>query len=211
MLKSFIKWPQLVLSAVYEKIAEQAKKANTSVKNFLGDDTNIDHISLVVYDVLPLAIKLGLRFDKFNKSFHEHFKTFRDKIYSYEESLKKENSEVKDMEESQSAFKSRLEDFGNAVEAFNSKNYPNGVSPKEVHAKINEMMEQAKKETSSNGTTMAKMLKDFQEKSANNTKDLANTSDMSKEEIREKFINMVSEGRENKPKANTKKSSKSTK
>lgn len=93
MFQSFIKWPKIILSAVYEKISEKANNGNTSLKKYIGNDENIDHISAVVYDILPFAVKIGLRFEDFNKKFHLQFKTFRDKIYSYENELQKDKQE----------------------------------------------------------------------------------------------------------------------
>lgn len=87
MLFSYIKWPKLIIAAIYEKLSETAKKTNTTVKSFLGDDKNIEHISLVIYDILPLAIKLGYRYEQFKEQFTKHFSSIRNKIYSYEEEL----------------------------------------------------------------------------------------------------------------------------
>lgn len=88
MINKIFKWPKLLISAVYDNISVVAKKANTTVKGYLGDDKNIDHISLVVYDLLPLAFKIGFRHELFNNQFHKHFKSFRNKIYSYDEEVK---------------------------------------------------------------------------------------------------------------------------
>ena len=86
MIPLLLKLPKAIISAIYEKISESATKANMTVKDFLGKDENISHISLVVYDILPLVFKLGLRYDSFNSKFHTYFKHFRDFIYKYEES-----------------------------------------------------------------------------------------------------------------------------
>lgn len=91
-IMSFLKWPKMIVETVYEKIATQASNANTTVKEFVGKDENIAHISLVVYDVLPLAFKLGLRYDKFHEGFAKNFKLFRSKIYSYEDEMKAKES-----------------------------------------------------------------------------------------------------------------------
>lgn len=87
MLFSCFKWTKIIIAAVYETISEKAKAANVTVKQYIGDEKNIDHISLVIYDVLPLAIKLGYRYDNFSLWFKKHFKSFRDKIYTYDEEV----------------------------------------------------------------------------------------------------------------------------
>lgn len=91
MINKIFKWPKLLISAVYDNISIAAKKANTTVKGYLGDDKNIYHISLVVYDLLPLAFKIGFRHELFNNQFHKHFKSFRNKIYSYDEEVRNQS------------------------------------------------------------------------------------------------------------------------
>jgi hypothetical protein len=91
MINKIFKWPKLLISAVYDNISIAAKKANTTVKGYLGDDKNINHISLVVYDLLPLAFKIGFRHELFNNQFHKHFKSFRNKIYSYDEEVRNQS------------------------------------------------------------------------------------------------------------------------
>ncbi len=94
MLFNYLKWPKLIIAAIYEKLSETAKKTNTTVKSFLGDEKNIEHISLVIYDILPLAIKLGYRYEQFKEQFTKHFSSIRNKIYSYEEELQAQKEET---------------------------------------------------------------------------------------------------------------------
>jgi hypothetical protein len=252
MLEQFLKWPKLVFSAIYEKIAAQASKTNTSFKSYLGDDKNIEYISSVVYEGIPFFLKFGLKPDSFNAKFKKHITAFRDKMYSYDDELNA------DKVKSEQAFEARATNPENTVEAFNSKDYPNGASPQEVHENLNAMMEQAqvvkdwekaqeifKKRIETpedsmviydlkdypNGispeevlekieavvqdklkpeevSTRAKLLRNYHEQteflkerieSLNDPEQVANmasfTSDMSKEEMREKFYQMVAEAR----------------
>ncbi len=204
MLEQFLKWPKLIWSTIYEKISEKAKKANTSVKDYLGDEANIYHISSVVYEGIPFFFKFSLKADSFNEKFKKHFTAFRDKMYSYDDEV---NAEKKEMEQAQAVFKERALNPEDSIEVFNSKDYPNGISTEEVHAKINAMVEQAKNEKKEE-STRAKLLKEWEESqkiiaeraaSIDNPEELAKmthfTSDMSEEEILEKFLNVVSESR----------------
>lgn len=246
MLEQFLKWPKLVLSSVYEKIAEQATKANTNVKEYLGNDSNIEHISAVVYDAIPFFLKFSLKPETFNTKFQTHFKVFRDKMYSYDDELNADKNKeqkahvLKDWEEAQQIFQARADSINddeslvvlkgsmsakeirekvnsmkiqahkeqkfkeayqeridtpeNSVEIFNSKDYPNGISAEEVLAKIDAMV------PNQNKVTRTTMLKDFKEQNAIFKKQKSSTkfiSDMSHEEIREKFLNLVSEARNN--------------
>lgn len=73
------------VSIAYGKIKEKAKSANMTFKDYVADEENIGHISLVFYDILPLAFKLGLRYDKFHEEFAKRFKTIRSWIYTYDD------------------------------------------------------------------------------------------------------------------------------
>lgn len=212
MLGQFLKWPKLVFSAVYEKIAAQANKTNTSFKSYLGDDANIDYISNVVYEGIPFFLKFGLKPESFNTKFKKHITAFRDKMYSYDDELNADKvkaeqaQELKDLEKAQEVFKERSETLENSVEIFNTKDYPNGISPQEVLDQINTMVPQVQQEAEEL-TTRAKLLKDFYAQQAMfeervkslNAPEQANmpsfTSDMSKEEMREQFYKMVAEAR----------------
>lgn len=64
-----------------EKVATKAKRSGKSFKEYIHDDENISHISLVVYDVLPLPLKFAIRYEKFNKRFTNNFALIREKIF----------------------------------------------------------------------------------------------------------------------------------
>jgi len=240
MLEQFLKWPKLIWASIYEKIAEKAKKANTSVKEYLGDESNIEHISSVVYEGIPFFFKFSLKADSFNEKFKKHFTAFRDKMYSYDdeinakETFKERLDSIKDynqwlglkgamsveeirkkvnnmkiqLEEKEKIFNERMNTPENSTKIFNSQDYPNGISPEEVLEKIEAMEVTNKTETKVEQSTRAKLLKDWAESqkilaeraaSISNPEELSKmtcfTSDMSEEEIRDKFMNMVSESR----------------
>ena len=196
MLGQFLKWPKLVFSAVYEKIAAQANKTNTSFKSYLGDDANIEYISSVVYEGIPFFLKFGLKPESFNAKFKKHITSFRDKMYSYDDEVNAEKNVKTEMPLPQG--------WTEVKEAFSEIDTQiQNTDPKIEETKIEEAVP-----TESEETTRAKLLKECQEyqeligeraKSSNNPEELAKmktfTSDMSKEEIREQFYKMVAEAR----------------
>lgn len=64
-----------------DKVATKAKRSGKSFKEYIHDDENVSHISLVVYDVLPLPLKFAIRYEKFNKKFTNNFALIREKIF----------------------------------------------------------------------------------------------------------------------------------
>lgn len=73
------------VSMGYAKLKEKAQAANMTLKEYVGNEENIGHISLVFYDILPLTFKLGLRYEKFHEEFALRFKTIRNWIYKYDD------------------------------------------------------------------------------------------------------------------------------
>lgn len=73
---------KMYVEVVVEKITEKAKTSGQTLKQYIHNDENISHISLVVYDCLPLAFKLGLRYEKFNQAFIKNFSIIRSKIFT---------------------------------------------------------------------------------------------------------------------------------
>lgn len=88
------------VSLTYGKIREKAGAANMTLKEYVGNEDNIGHISLVFYDVLPLALKLGLRYEKFHDEFASKFKTIRSWIYKYDEQNKEKIQDIAPVNES---------------------------------------------------------------------------------------------------------------
>ena len=76
----YLKTSKLFIEVLTEKITVKAKSSGKSFKEYIYEDANINHISLVVYDILPLPLKLGIRYEKFNKAFITHFSTIREKL-----------------------------------------------------------------------------------------------------------------------------------
>jgi hypothetical protein len=85
-LMKYMKVSKISIQAVYESVAEKALSAGKTIKEYLHDEQNIKHISLVVYDLLPLTVKLGLRHEKFYNHFSGLFKKIRNNLFNYHES-----------------------------------------------------------------------------------------------------------------------------
>jgi hypothetical protein len=196
MLEQFLKWPKLVFSAVYEKIAAQANKTNTSFKSYLGNDANIEYISSVVYEGIPFFLKFGLKPESFNTKFKKHITAFRDKMYSYDDEINAEKNLKTEMPLPQgwTEVKEVFKDIDTQIQ--------------NTDTKVEETKIEAVAPTESEETTRAKLLKEWKEtqeiiweraKSSNNPEELEKmktfTSDMSKEEMREQFYKMVAEAR----------------
>jgi hypothetical protein len=180
MLEQFLKWPKLIWSSLYEKIAEAAKKTNTSVKDYLGNESNIDYISKVVYEGIPFFFKFSLKPDAFDAKFKKHFTAFRDKMYSYDDEVnaKKDSTQEMPLPQSWSEVKESFDEIDSQIK---QKEY--GIRVK--------LLQEWKE---------AQRILQERAKAIHDPKQLANmpafTSDMSTEEIRNKFFAMVNEARE---------------
>lgn len=91
----YLNIPKVFIVAIYEKVTEKANQAGITVKTYLHDEKNIEHISLVVYDLLPLTLKLGLRYEKFHDKFLHYFKKLRNELFLYDENKNEEKTEIK--------------------------------------------------------------------------------------------------------------------
>lgn len=80
-----IDYSKAFLKAISEKIQENACKAGKGLKDYVSDDKNIWHLSLVVYDIMPLSIKIAMRHELFYKRFEVVFKGLRNKVFKVEE------------------------------------------------------------------------------------------------------------------------------
>lgn len=77
----------------------RAKKAGKGVKEYFYEAETIKHISLVLYDLLPLSVKIGMRYEKFHEIFERNFKAIRDALLGKEvqvEALKQNTPEIND-------------------------------------------------------------------------------------------------------------------
>lgn len=72
----FLNVPKSFFMSIYKKVEATACKANMTVKDYLSKPASRDHISLVVYDILPLPIKLSLRYERFKGFFDENYEKF---------------------------------------------------------------------------------------------------------------------------------------
>lgn len=83
-IADFLKLPKAFFAAFYEKVTEAAKCTGKSVKEYVADDKNIHHLSLIAYDILPFGVKVGMRHEKFYIHFEKHYKEWRKKIFNIE-------------------------------------------------------------------------------------------------------------------------------
>lgn len=65
-------------------VSIKAKKTGKSVKEYFYEDETIKHISLVLYDLLPLSVKIGMRYEKFHEIFARNFKGIRNALLGKE-------------------------------------------------------------------------------------------------------------------------------
>lgn len=72
---------KLYVKKIANKIAVKAKRNGKSFKEYIHDNENVGHISLVVYDVLPLIFKFAIRYENFNKVFTHNFSFIREKLF----------------------------------------------------------------------------------------------------------------------------------
>ena len=82
-------------SVLLTSISLKAKKAGNGLKEYLYEDDTIKHVSLVLYDLLPLTVKIGMRYEKFHDMFSKNFKGIRnallgaEKVVEMQEPVKK--------------------------------------------------------------------------------------------------------------------------
>lgn len=78
---SYLTSSKIFLQVVGEKISNKAKRSGKSLKEYIHDNENVGHISLVVYDLLPLPLKFAIRYEKFNSVFTSNFELIRNKLF----------------------------------------------------------------------------------------------------------------------------------
>lgn len=96
--KKFLLESGVLLTALTYK----AKKAGKSIKEYFYEAETIKHISLVLYDLLPLSVKIGMRYEKFHEIFERNFKAIRDALLGTEINVvltKEDNKELVIVEE----------------------------------------------------------------------------------------------------------------
>lgn len=57
----------LISAALYEKVLEVTKGSGKLIQEYFDDEKNIEHLSLMLYDLLPLSFKFTIRHEKFHK------------------------------------------------------------------------------------------------------------------------------------------------
>ena len=61
-------------------IGFKARKTGKNLKDYFYEEETIKHISLVLYDLLPLSVKIGMRYQKFHEIFEGNFKGIRNAL-----------------------------------------------------------------------------------------------------------------------------------
>ena len=80
-LVGYLSTSKTFVQEIADKVATKAKRSGKSFKEYIHDNENVSHISLVVYDVLPLPLKFAIRYEKFNKSFTNNFAFIRENLF----------------------------------------------------------------------------------------------------------------------------------
>ena len=71
---------KMLTEVIAEKISLSAKAGGKNIRQYLYDDTNVSHVALIVYDLLPFPIKLGMRYENFHGLFLKNFSSIRSLI-----------------------------------------------------------------------------------------------------------------------------------
>lgn len=77
------------IGIILAAISLKAKKTGNGIKEYLYEEETTKHISLVLYDLLPLSVKIGMRYEKFHEIFDRNFSAIRNALLGKEE-LKEE-------------------------------------------------------------------------------------------------------------------------
>lgn len=65
--KHYVSITKLSAVVIYEKAVQLASASGVLLKDYISDPENIRHMSLILYDLLPLSIKITLRHETFHK------------------------------------------------------------------------------------------------------------------------------------------------
>lgn len=74
-------------SVLLTAISLKAKKTGKSLKEYFYEEETIKHITLVLYDLLPLSVKIGMRYEKFHEIFERNFKGIRNALLGKEQEV----------------------------------------------------------------------------------------------------------------------------
>lgn len=87
-LCSFIEKKIIESSIISSKIKNKAFK-------YLSEEETIRHLSLVFYDILPLSLKLSLRYEKFYSIFAKHYSKLKFTIFKKQKLILNDDIEKK--------------------------------------------------------------------------------------------------------------------
>lgn len=78
------------ISLVLTAISIKARNAGNNVKDYFYEEETIKHITLVLYDLLPLSVKIGMRYQKFHEIFEKNFIGIRNGLLGKADTINQE-------------------------------------------------------------------------------------------------------------------------
>lgn len=88
--KKFLIETNVLLSIVGADIVTKMKKTGKGIKEYFYEEETIKHISLILYDLLPLSVKIGMRYEKFHDIFSSNFKGIRNSLFGEDSKIVEE-------------------------------------------------------------------------------------------------------------------------
>lgn len=86
----------LIGASLYERVVDITKGSGALINDYLDDEKNVQHLSLMLYDLLPLSFKFTIRHEKFHKALVLLINNLRSNLVVIEsEPVLKEKQEVK--------------------------------------------------------------------------------------------------------------------
>ena len=58
----------LIGASLYDRVVDLTKGSGTLINEYFDDEKNVQHLSLMLYDLLPLSFKFTIRHEKFHKA-----------------------------------------------------------------------------------------------------------------------------------------------
>lgn len=69
------------IKKIQHHVLSTLKTSGEIVKSYTYDEKNIAHLSLIIYDLMPLSVKLAIRYEKFAEKFKVMFISLRNHLY----------------------------------------------------------------------------------------------------------------------------------
>ena len=65
-------------------VGNRVKKIGINIREYFYEEDTVKHITLVLYDLLPLSVKIGMRYQKFHEVVERNIKAIRDGVLGHE-------------------------------------------------------------------------------------------------------------------------------